>query len=95
LKLANYLEKNQILPPSQIGFRKGYSTEGAIVSLTQSVLHALDSKKKTIGIFMDLSNAFDSVCHSKLIIYLDRIGIKHKALNLFKSYLDHGNTKSK
>lgn len=38
---------------------------------------------------MDLSKAFEQVCHSKLINYLDEIGIKHKALNLFKSYLDH------
>lgn len=38
---------------------------------------------------MDLSKAFESVCHSKLINYLDKIGIKHKALNLSKSYFDH------
>jgi len=38
---------------------------------------------------MDLSKAFESVCHSKLIYYLDKIGIKHNALNLFKSYLEH------
>jgi len=88
-RLANYLEENQILPPSQFGFRKGLNTEGAINSLTQSIHHALAYKKKVIGIFMDLSKAFDSVCHSKLIYYLDKIGIKHNALNLFKSYLEH------
>lgn len=37
---------------------------------------------------MDLSKAFDSVCHNKLLIYLNKIGIKGKALLLFKSYLD-------
>jgi len=44
---------------------------------------------------MDLSKAFDSVCHKKLINYLDKIGIKHKALNLFKSYLEHRTHKVK
>jgi len=46
-RLANYLEENQILPPSQFGFRKGLNPEGAINSLTQSIHHALDSKKKS------------------------------------------------
>lgn len=44
LKLTNYLEENQILPPSQFGFRKGYNTECAIASLTHSVLQALESR---------------------------------------------------
>ncbi|XP_016660327.1 uncharacterized protein LOC107883902 [Acyrthosiphon pisum] len=63
LRLANYLEENEILTPSQFGFRKGLNTEGAINSLMQSIHHALDSKKKVIGIIMNLSKAFDSVCH--------------------------------
>lgn len=46
LRLANYLEENQLLPKSPFGFRNGRNTEGAITSLTQSVFHALDSKKK-------------------------------------------------
>lgn len=37
---------------------------------------------------MDLSKAFDSVSHNKLLRYLNKIGIKGKALLLFKSYLD-------
>jgi len=37
---------------------------------------------------MDLSKAFDSVCHNKLLIYLNKIFIKGKALLLFKFYLD-------
>lgn len=38
---------------------------------------------------MDLSKAFDSVSHNKLIDYLNQIGIKHKALALFTSYLEN------
>lgn len=37
---------------------------------------------------MDLSKAFDSVCHNKLIKQLSKIDIKGKALISFKSYLD-------
>jgi len=46
LRLANYLEENMLLPPSQFGFRKGFSTEDAITSLTQTILHSIDTKNK-------------------------------------------------
>jgi len=45
LILANYLEENMLLPPTQFGFRKGFSTEDAILSLTQTILHSIDTKK--------------------------------------------------
>jgi len=46
LRLANYLEENMLLPPTQFGFRKGFNTEDAITSLTQTILHSIDTKKK-------------------------------------------------
>ncbi|CAI6369861.1 unnamed protein product [Macrosiphum euphorbiae] len=46
LRLANYLEENMLLPPTQFGFRKGFSTEHGITSLTQTILDYIDTKKK-------------------------------------------------
>lgn len=85
LRLANDLEGNKILLLTKIDFGKGHNTESAITSLTHSILHEIDKKKKTIVIFMDLSKAFGSVCHIKLINYLDKIGTNNKELGLFKS----------
>ena len=47
LRMTNYLKENQILPLTQFNFKKRHNTEIVITSLTQSFLHAIDSKKTT------------------------------------------------
>lgn len=39
--------------------------------------------------FIDLTKAFDTVCHARLLHKLDSIGIKGNALTLIKSYLQN------
>ena len=51
------------------------------------VFDALDKKRTTVGIFIDLSKAFDTVDHTILLNKLDYYGIKGLALEWFKNYL--------
>ena len=49
----------------QFGLRKGYSTEQAILEITDNLKLATDKGQITCGLFLDLSKAFDTV---KIII---------------------------
>ena len=45
----------------QFGFRKSHSTNHAIISLVEKVNNAMDSGMISIGVFLDLIKAFDTV----------------------------------
>ena len=45
------------------GFLRGHSCCTALVKMVDDWCLALDSKKVTGSISIDLSNAFDSICH--------------------------------
>jgi retron-type reverse transcriptase len=60
----------------QFGFRKNRSTEHAILELTDKISKAIDEGKYTLGIFLDLSKAFDTVNHEILIKKQRNIGLQ-------------------
>ena len=72
----------------QFEFRKNHSTSHAInYSVKYHVTDNIEQKKHVIGIFLDLSKAFDTICHSKLLYKLQNYGIRGSSLDLIKSYL--------
>ena len=50
----------------QSAYRQGHSTETALVDVLESVYTADDNKEITVLVGLDLSAAFDTVCHSTL-----------------------------
>ena len=53
-RLLNFVESSNILYSNQYGFRKGYSTELALLKLQDDILKSLDDRKHVVGVFMDL-----------------------------------------
>ena len=55
-----YLESNKRLSSTQSGNRQFHSTETSLVHTTDAVLEAIDKKKTTAVVLLDMSKAFDS-----------------------------------
>ena len=88
-RIYAFLEEQNILYEFQYGFRKGHSTEHALIEIVDKIKFAIDNNELTCGIFLDLSKAFDTVNHDTLIYKLDHYGIRGPANNLLKSYLSN------
>ena len=71
----------------QFGFRKGHSTEQAILEITDTLKIAIDKKEITCGFFLDLSKAFDTVNFEILLTKLDKYGVRGTQHDWFKRYL--------
>jgi len=59
--LVSYLEKHSILSDSQYGLRKGPSTSLAILDMVDKISNALADGKFSVGVFIDLFKAFDTL----------------------------------
>ena len=75
------------LSPYLCGYRKGYSTQHALLSLLEKWKQSLDKGGYAGGVLMDLSKAFDTLNHELLIAKLDAYGFSKSALKLVYSYL--------
>ena len=88
-RLFKYLSENSILYEKQFGFQTSHSTEHAILLLVNQLYQSFDESKFTLGIFTDLSKAFDIVDHKILIKQLELYGIKGWNVGWFESYLSN------
>ena len=88
-RLFKYLSENSILCKKQFGFQTSHSTEHAILLLVNQLYQSFDESKLTLGIFIYLSKAFDTVDHKILTKKFELYGIKDCNLRCFESYLSN------
>jgi hypothetical protein len=88
-RLYFFLEQNSILYDGQYGFRPKRSTIDAVHDFVSNIHEAFECKKHSLGVFLDLLKAFDTINHNILLTKLSWYGIRGKALDWFRSYLSN------
>ncbi len=86
-QVSLFLSQNNKLDAKQSGFRSGYSTETALLSVTEALRIAKADCKSSVLILLDLSAAFDTVNHQILLSTLSSLDITGTPLRWFESYL--------
>ena len=56
-RLYEYLTKNNLLFDKKFRFRKGHSTNHALIELVNRIYNSFNENKYTLGVFIDLSKA--------------------------------------
>ena len=85
--LRKYLATGKPSYPKRFGFQTGHSTEQGIVKLADKIYEPFERKQYTLGVFINLTKAFDTVSHLVLIKKLQSYGIRGINLACFHRYL--------
>jgi hypothetical protein len=97
-KLSLLAETYHVLPETQMGARKGRSTESALQLLTEQVhtIWNLPGKQQVATMLgMDMSGAFDNVSHTRLLDNLRKKGIPNYIVRWVTSFLRERSTSIK
>ena len=87
IQISEYFEINNLLYPSQYGFKKLHSCEYAALELIDRVIDMIDKDNTPFSLFLDLSKAFDTLDHNILLYKLKHYGFLGSALKLIENYL--------
>ena len=84
---AEFRVHRQVLSPHLCGYRKGYSTQTALISMLEKWKLSIDNKDFAASPLIALSKAFDTINHQLLLAKLHAYGFGKKALAIVCSSL--------
>ena len=86
-RLLDFINKHElILSKNQYGFRQNISTSMALIDLVDKISTSIENNEYTIGIFLDLAKAFDTVNRNILLQKLFHCGIRGISHSWFNNY---------
>jgi len=88
-RLRPHLTSSKNFSTFQSAYSEGHSTETVLLDVLDSVYSAADDKQVTVLIGLDLSAAFDTVCHETLLQRLQvEFGVSGTALSWIQSFVE-------
>ena len=86
--LLQELNQKQFFNKNQAGFRKKRMTGEHLFRLAQQISNGFKQRKCTLGLFLDVKAAFDSVWKNGLKFKINKTGLSKQIRNLLFSFLD-------
>ena len=81
-QMISFVDENELLSPNQFEFRKGRSCEQAALKFINEISEACDKGLYCVAIFCDISRAFDTVNHARLLNKLVSLCCSSEPLDL-------------
>ena len=89
--LVNHMTTNSLFCDEQHGFIKGKScvTCTQLLEFMEDITSAIDQGHELDVIYIDFCKAFDKVPHKRLLVKIERYGIKGKILRWIREFLNN------
>ena len=84
------LHEHLVCDDSQHGFRKRRSPASALLPLAQTVADGFNERKpakRTVAVSIDISKAFDTISHNKLLSKLSNSPLPHNLVRWFSAFI--------
>ena len=85
--IHDHLDKYNILTPMQHGFRKRHSCESQLIITLHDLMSYFDKKITVDVAILDLSKAFDTVPHDKLLHKISHYGVNEDLHSWISNFL--------
>lgn len=86
-RVINFFNRHNLFNKNQNGFVAGKNVDTAVFDYVNTVVEGLDCGVLCCGVFLDLTKAYDTINHERLLEKLYRYGVRGVALDLIRSYL--------
>jgi len=87
--LLQFCFENNTFTETQFGFLPSRSVETQLLACTYLWSQYIENGIPVDVVYFDINKAFDTVCHSKLLFKLYKMGIKGYLLSWLQSYLNN------